>query len=51
MLDKLVGVLIEQRNEARRERNFKTADAVRDKLDEIGIVLEDKRDRTEWRRK
>jgi len=51
MLDKLVSVLIEQRNEARRERNFKTADAIRDKLDEIGIVLEDKRDRTEWRRK
>jgi len=51
MLDKLVNVLIEQRNEARRERNFKTADAIRDKLDEIGIVLEDKRDRTEWRRK
>ena len=51
MLDKLVGVLIEQRNEARRERNFRTADAIRDKLDEIGIVLEDKRDRTEWRRK
>jgi len=51
MLDKLVNVLIEQRKEARRERNFGTADSIRDKLDEIGVVLEDKRDRTEWRRK
>ena len=51
MLDKLVNVLIEQRNEARREKNFRTADAVRNKLNEIGIVLEDRPDKTEWRRK
>jgi cysteinyl-tRNA synthetase len=51
MLDKLVNVLIEQRNDARREKNFGAADAIRDKLDEIGVVLEDRADRTEWRRK
>jgi cysteinyl-tRNA synthetase len=51
MLDKLVKVLIEQRNEARRQRNFGTADAIRDKLNEIGIVFEDRPDRTEWRRR
>jgi cysteinyl-tRNA synthetase len=51
MLDKLVNVLIEQRNQARKERNFGAADAIRDKLNEIGIVLEDRLDRTEWRRK
>jgi cysteinyl-tRNA synthetase len=51
MLDDLVNVLIEQRNEARKARNFGHADAIRNKLSEIGIVLEDKPDRTEWRRK
>jgi cysteinyl-tRNA synthetase len=51
MLDKLVNVLIEQRNKARKEKNFGAADAIRDKLDEIGVVLEDRPDRTEWRRK
>jgi cysteinyl-tRNA synthetase len=51
VLDNLVNVLIEQRNEARKARNFGHADAIRNKLNEIGIVLEDKPDRTEWRRK
>jgi len=51
MLDKLVSVLIEQRNQARKEKNFRAADAIRDKLDEIGIALEDMSDRTKWKRK
>ena len=50
-IDKLVAILIEQRNQARSQKDFATADAVRDKLDNIGIMLEDKPDATEWRRK
>jgi len=50
-IDKLVAILIEQRNQARRQKDFATADAVRDKLDQIGIVLEDKPEATAWRRK
>jgi len=50
-IEKLVAILIEQRNQARRQKDFTTADAVRDKLDKVGIVLEDKPDATEWRRK
>jgi cysteinyl-tRNA synthetase len=46
---KLVGIAIEQRNEARKERNFTKADNLRRRLYDIGIVLEDKPDGTEWR--
>jgi cysteinyl-tRNA synthetase len=42
MLDKLVGVVIEQRKAAKQNKDFATADALRKKIEEIGIVLEDK---------
>ena len=52
MLDKLVNVFIEQRRNARQRKDFVAADAVRDRLDKIGIILEDKPgDITTWRRK
>ncbi len=43
--------LIERRNEARKRKDFKLADATRADLDKIGIVLEDKPDGTTWRLK
>jgi cysteinyl-tRNA synthetase len=43
--------LIEQRNQARAERDFETADAIRDRLTAMGIVLEDADGVTRWRRK
>ncbi len=49
LMDKLVNVLIEQRNDARKNRDFAKADELRTKLDEMGIVLEDKTDLTTWR--
>ncbi len=51
MMDKLVNILIEQRNEARKNRDFAKADELRTKLDEMGILLEDKPDMTTWRMK
>jgi cysteinyl-tRNA synthetase len=52
MLDKLVGVIIEQRNAARQKKDFATADALRKRIEEIGIVLEDKPGgATGWRMK
>jgi len=43
--------LIEERNEARKTRNFKRADEIRDLLLERGIVLEDAKESTRWKRK
>jgi len=51
MVDKLVRVLIEQRSDARGQKDFVRADAIRDKLNEIGIILEDNPNSTEWRAK
>jgi len=51
LTDKLVNALIEQRNEARKSRDFAKGDEIRAKLDEMGIVLEDKPDMTTWRMK
>jgi len=46
-----IEALIKQRNEARAARDFAAADAIRDQLTELGIVLEDAGGVTRWRRK
>ncbi|MHC4528261.1 MAG: DALR domain-containing protein, partial [Planctomycetota bacterium] len=51
VIDGLVGILIAERSQARERKDFVTADAIRDKLNEIGIALEDKTGETTWRRK
>jgi cysteinyl-tRNA synthetase len=51
MMDKLVNVLIEQRAQARKDKDFATADGLRSRLDEIGIALEDTPEGTTWRMK
>jgi cysteinyl-tRNA synthetase len=47
--DDLVGLLITLRNEARARKDWATADAVRNGLTALGIVLEDKKDGTVWK--
>jgi cysteinyl-tRNA synthetase len=52
MLDKVVSVLIEERKAAKQKKDFATADTLRKKIEEIGIVLEDKPGGvTSWRMK
>jgi len=43
--------LIEQRNQARADKDWAESDRIRDELDAQGIVLEDKAGKTSWRRK
>jgi len=45
-----VEVLIEQRNQARGEKNFQEADRIRHVLADQGVLLEDDAGRTTWRR-
>ena len=47
-LDALVRAMIEQRAEARENKDWATADRIRDLFADIGVVLEDTRDGTVW---
>ena len=49
LTDSLVGLLIDLRNAARQNKNFDTADQIRDSLTNMGIVLEDAQGTTRWR--
>ncbi|HEX9829998.1 MAG TPA: cysteine--tRNA ligase, partial [Bacteroidota bacterium] len=46
----LVNLLIQVRNEARKAKLFAVSDMIRDQLKELGIVLEDKKDETVWKK-
>ena len=49
-IDEQVEEMIRQRTEARKNRDFATADAIRDKLKEMGITLEDTPQGVKWTR-
>ncbi|WP_088051806.1 cysteine--tRNA ligase [Virgibacillus dakarensis] len=50
LLDEAVEALIQERIEARRNRNFERADEIRDTLKEKKIILEDTPQGTRWKR-
>ncbi len=49
-LDSEIEELIEKRTAARKNKDFKTADEIRDKLKEMGIILEDTPQGVKWTR-
>jgi len=51
MLDPEIESKIEERNAARRSRDFKLADQIRTELADRGIILEDTPQGTKWKRK
>ncbi len=50
ILDKEIEALIEERQEARKAKNFARADEIRDELLEKGIILKDTREGVKWKR-
>ena len=50
MLDSDIEALIEERQAARKAKNFARADEIRDELLAKGIVLEDTREGVKWKR-
>ncbi|HKP70770.1 MAG TPA: cysteine--tRNA ligase [Pyrinomonadaceae bacterium] len=50
-LDAEIEALVQEREEARRDRNFARSDEIRDVLAEQGIILEDTKDGVRWKRK
>lgn len=51
VLDAEIEALVEERQAARRDRDFARSDELRDLLAEKGIVLEDTKDGVRWKRK
>lgn len=50
MLDEDIEKLIEERQQARKDKNFARADEIRNLLQEKGILLEDTREGVKWKR-
>ena len=50
ILDEEIEKLIEQRTEAKKNKNFQLADEIRQQLLDKGIVLEDTRQGVKWKR-
>ena len=50
MLEEDIEKLIEERQAARKEKNFARADEIRDELLEKGIILEDTREGVKWKK-
>jgi cysteinyl-tRNA synthetase len=49
--DKLVQLLLDMRQEARKNKDFAAADKIRDRLAELGIEIQDKQDGAVWKQK
>ncbi len=50
ILEEEIEKLIEERQNARKEKNFKRADEIRDELLNRGIILEDTREGVKWKK-
>jgi cysteinyl-tRNA synthetase len=49
LLNELIKIIIDIRNDARKEKRFDVSDKIRDELKKLNIELEDKRGQTTWK--
>jgi Cysteinyl-tRNA synthetase len=47
--DRFIDLLIEVRNEVRKQKLWAMSDLIRNKLKELGVVIEDSKEGTKWR--
>jgi cysteinyl-tRNA synthetase len=50
MIENLMKIIIELRQDARKNKDWETADRIRDELSKIGVVLEDSPDGVRWKK-
>lgn len=48
MLDKVISLLLTTRNEAKKNKDWATADKIRDELTNLGITVKDTKDGSDW---
>ena len=51
LVDDLMNLLINLRKQARADKNYAMADQIRNQLNELGVILEDTKQGTTWKRK
>ena len=49
LTDRLIELLVDVRQEARKAKDFARSDQIRDRMAELGVILEDGADGTRWR--
>jgi cysteinyl-tRNA synthetase len=48
VVDSLVKLVLEQRQAARERKDWATSDAIRDRLSQAGLTIEDRADGSRW---
>jgi len=48
LIEGLIDMILEFRKQARRDKNWTESDRIRDKLSELGVLIKDTKDSTEW---
>jgi len=51
LTDEAIQDLVDERNAAKKARNFARADQIRNELAEKGVLIEDSKDGVRWKRK
>ncbi|MCK5306100.1 MAG: cysteine--tRNA ligase [Candidatus Omnitrophica bacterium] len=51
LLNKVMAIILDIRQKARQGKNFELSDSIRERLEDAGLILEDEKGKTVWRKK